>query len=257
MDKVLDALKCTNCRKTLSSPVFLPCGHMICKAHAVEKADEQVLCVECGTYFPNSDFAIARGVEQMIQAQLDKLNFGPQHSESWRSCNELKKLIDKNDSVLNDLEFFIHEPIDELRKRVMLRGEQLKLKVDQITKELIDELDEYEATLKANCHENLDSSVDLKWSINELKEGTEIARKSWQKCSRVLNELIVNEEKWREFKEQCDLNLDRLNYVFTIFNENLFTNEFDKRKLKVDHFENANIDEILRMTVNCVHSCYF
>ena len=131
MDQVLDALKCVNCRNTLSSPILLPCGHMICQFHT-QVTDEQILCVECETYCPNKDFVVAKAVSKMIDAQLNNIDFGQQHRETSKSCGELKKHIDKNDVMFNDLEYFIHESISELKNRVLLRSEQLKVRIERI-----------------------------------------------------------------------------------------------------------------------------
>ena len=90
MDQVLEAFKCVNCRKTLSTLVFLPCGHMICQHHT-QVVDEKILCAECESYFPNKDFVVAKAVSNMIAAQLSNFDFGQQHKETSKSCGELKK----------------------------------------------------------------------------------------------------------------------------------------------------------------------
>ena len=49
--------------------------------------------------------------------------------------------------MFNDLEYFIHESIGELKNQVMLRSEQFKVRIE----ELIDELDKYKKRCKINC----------------------------------------------------------------------------------------------------------
>lgn len=126
MDIVLDSLKCVDCRKTLDQPISLPCGHLICKSHTEEIAQEEIICSKCGTRHQNKEFAVIEAVLNMIKVQLDSFDFGPEHSETTKSCDELKNEIDKNDSILNDMDYFIHKSVDSLKNRVLLQSEHLK-----------------------------------------------------------------------------------------------------------------------------------
>lgn len=36
MDLVIDSIECTKCKKILSTPLILPCGHCICEKHVTE-----------------------------------------------------------------------------------------------------------------------------------------------------------------------------------------------------------------------------
>ena len=142
MDQIINALKCANCREILSSPVILPCCHTICQSHT-QVADEEIICAKCGSRHPNKDFLVNEIAADMIKAQLTEFDFGHQHKEASISFDKLKKQLDKNDAILNDLEYFIDESIGELKNQVMLKSEQLKVRIDEITQELIDDLDDY------------------------------------------------------------------------------------------------------------------
>ena len=193
MDKVLNALKCVNCMETLSTPILLPCCHTICKSHT-EVDDEHIICAKCGSRHQNKGFLLNEVVSDLISAQLSKINFGHQHKETSKSCDQLKKQLDKNDGMFNDLEYFVHESIDDLKNRVSLRSEQLKVKIDQITQELIDELDEYENRCKINCGE-INSTENFTSMLNEIKHLNEKTKGSWKDWSSVLNELNFDVEK--------------------------------------------------------------
>ena len=142
MDKVINALKCVNCREILSVPVILPCGHMICKKHT-EENNEKVVCSKCGIEHLNKEFVVVEGVADMLEAQLPCLEFGNLHKQATKLCEELRNQLDKNDLMLNDCESHIHEEISSLKNRVMLKSEQLKLSIDETTQEIISDLDEF------------------------------------------------------------------------------------------------------------------
>ena len=152
MDQVLNSLKCANCRNILLEPVVLPCGDTICKSHIIEvQADEHIICSQCGSRHSikeGGEFVVIKALANMIQAQLSSLNFGPHHNESVKSCETLREQLNKVDLILNELDFFIHESIDEMKKKVELKSEQLKLRIDEISQTLLDDLNTYEKECK-------------------------------------------------------------------------------------------------------------
>ena len=231
----------------LSSPVLLPCGHMICQFHT-QVTDEKILCAECESYFPNKDFVVVKAVSNMIAAQLSNIDFGQQHKDTSKSCDELKKKLDKNDWMFNDLDYFIHESIDELKNRVFLRSEQLKVKIDKITQEIVDDLDEYEKRCKINGG-NLGSKENFISLLNNLKERNEEAKKSWKEWSSTLNELKVDVDKWSKIKIECDKTLQDICEKLKQFEKELFMNELDEKKFQVECFEKTNIDPVLKTKV--------
>lgn len=111
--------------------------------------------------------------------KIASFDFGQQHKQTSNSCEKLKKQIDNNDVILNDLDYFIHEEISEMKNRVMLKSEQLKLRIDESTQELINGLEEYEKLCKTNYNE----SSKKKLLIDELKKQNDAAKNSWKQWS--------------------------------------------------------------------------
>ena len=199
MDILLNSLKCVNCRKTLSSPILLPCSHMICQSHT-QISDDHLLCSECGIRHPNKGFVVVQAVADMIAAQIANINFGKQHDESLDKCNELKKVLDENESLLNNLENFIDESVDELKNNILLKSEQLKQKIDQITDEIINVFEEY----KSDCKNNLNNK-NFKEQINDFKQQHLSSKSKCDEWLADLNQLKFDEENWKKIKVECDL----------------------------------------------------
>lgn len=248
METVLKALKCVECLKTLSEPVCLPCGHFICNSHT-ETDEEKVKCAKCGVSHKNKQFAVAEALVDMIKVQLGSLDFGPQHSETSRACDELKQEIDKNDSIFSDMDYFIHESIDELKNRIVLRSEQLKVKIDEITEELIDDMDEYEKQCKSNT-KDFSKSDSFGTLMSQLKKRNQEAKRSWEEWSEVLNELKFDVDKWKQIKAECVETLKDVREKSKQFENGLFMSEFGMKSLQVEYFEKAHIDPVLRKKVS-------
>lgn len=195
MDKIRNALKCVNCKETLSTPILLPCGHMICQSHA-DETQEQIICEKCGTKHRNREFAVAKAVSEMIEAQLDSLDFGDHYTECVESCDALKNQLEQNEFLLNNNYDHIQESISELSNQVLLKSEQLKLKIDEITQELLDELKFYEKRCQSQCQ--IDKNfLALKKELKESNDEEKEKLNEWMSDFEVLK---VDVEKWDEMR---------------------------------------------------------
>lgn len=245
MQKILNALKCANCRNILSSPVTLPCGHTICQEHT-RVADEHIICLECGCRHENKgEFAANKALTDMIEAQLSSFDFGPRYKECVKLCETLREQLEKNELAVNDVNYFIHDSIEQLRNKVLLKSEQLKLKVDEITQELLDDLANYENECKEKRHSKL-------VFVDEIKRQNNAAKKSYEKWTNELNELKVDDEKWKRIKEESDKALaDSCEKLKDLERE--LMNGFDKKKVLVSFFEKEHINSAF----NSVRSFFF
>lgn len=245
MNIILNTLKCKNCLEILSQPVLLPCGHYICKSHTQIEKQEQVTCLKCGTAHSSKEsFFVSNDLSDLIAAQLASLDFGTNHKESIKSCEELRNQLKLNDLILDDPDYFIHESVQELKCKVQLKSEKLKLQIDDITQELLDELDEF----KARCEENYKNAgtknetfEKFEKKFKRLNEDVKVRVNNW---SNVLNELRVNEAKWREIKVECEKTIEDLRAKVERFQRELLTNEFVALKNHVAFFENLDINSL-------------
>lgn len=235
MDKVLNALKCSNCRNILEAPVVLSCGHTICLKHT-QVTDKYIICSECGSSHENNgEFVVSKALADMIEAKLSSLYFGPQYKESVKSVKYVREQLKKNGRILDDSNYFIHESIGELRNKVLLKSEQLKVRIEEITRELLDDLDKYES----ECKENRNGFVSF---VDKFKRQNKKAEKSCEKWTIELNELKVDDHKWKRIKEESEKELIVLCQNLKEFEQELLINEFDNKKYLIESFENANID---------------
>lgn len=243
MEKVLNALKCVNCQKNLSSPIVLPCGHTICKSHA-DVIEEQIVCSKCGTSHSNNGFVVSEALSALIEAQIGSLDFGPLHIESTKSCDLLRKQLDDNEIILKDLDYVIHEAIDELKNKVLLKSEQYKVAIDEITLKLIDDLNEYEKRCKNRHNEESKSKQDFLTLIDELKKQNETANDCWNEWSTFLNNLKVDESKWKKIKEDSDKTLSDMNEKLKHFKKELLLNEYETILDSIDIFSDLSLKKV-------------
>lgn len=112
MDKIHPSVQCPECRLTLSDPVLLPCGNVICLSHT-RVSKSTIMCAACGQWHPNKNFVVIKPFSMLIvDAEISKLDFGKTHAEAKKACDRLNHELVKVRAIINDLELFIHDTVN-------------------------------------------------------------------------------------------------------------------------------------------------
>lgn len=162
-------------------------------------------------------------------------------TDSFNWSDELRVQVFKNELILNDLDFFIHESIDALKNRLLLKSEQLKWQIDEATREAIENLEKYESSCKDRHHESINNNRDYKSMIAEFKRLNEAAKS-------FLEEKITIGSKTDErtkLSEESDDKLKVLNRKLEDLEKELLSVEFSELSKKIDNFE-KDICEIIK-----------
>lgn len=222
MNLLEKSIKCRSCQKIIFEPVFLPCGHSICKQHvneAVGENEKQIKCDICAESFdiPSKGFAPNRALEGLMEVDIDELDLGEEYNSAFKKCAKFEDLLEQFKKVKNHPETRIHEVLNDLRNKVDLRREVLKHQIDKEAMEMIEKIDEYEKECKASIKS--DSSLDNKikaWE-NDLEHS-----------QLFLKTLKRNTDKWNEISNRILSHLKDLQSDFMKLNENLFLNRLDE-----------------------------
>lgn len=240
MDKLKAAIKCPKCQKVFSNPVLLSCGHSMCQEHISAK-DEQVVCFKCDKLHINSGFVVNQVLVDIIEARIGSIDFGPAHKDANNSCARLEEGLENIENVLNDLPFTIHESVSELKNKVNLKSEELKLLIDDASHEIIKHLDEYEKQCIANLRTKFFQSA-----LKELTKWKSKCRENLKKWFSCLNELKYDEEKFNQIKLECEPNLNEMEQNLHHFKKKALMNQESEKRLLVDCFSEINIQPLLK-----------
>ena len=150
MDKILGAIKCPHCQKTLEAPTILPCSDSICKKH-INQSEETIRCHKCGVQhqIPKDGFPLNKSLAEIIEAEIAKLDLGKIHSQAKESCKSVENVLREIEVTIRDPSYYTHLIISDLRNKIELKGGMLKLRIDQEMDKLFDTLDKYEIQCKA------------------------------------------------------------------------------------------------------------
>ena len=117
---------------------------------------EIINCEKCGVEhrIPTKGFQPILALREQIEIGIANFDLGSVHTETKKSCESFVQLLKQIEVVLTYPFVIAYERISELKNSVQLKGEELKLIIDQEMKKLIDRLDEYERQSKEYLSSN-------------------------------------------------------------------------------------------------------
>jgi len=134
---------CKFCNKILKDPVVLPCGISICSEHTKNLDND---CIECKFCSSTKHNVPHKGFSKNIDLknQIEILNAHLSEDELKRKnafrliYEQLDEMFDDFNVKVNEFEYFTHEHFAELECQIELRRENLKIRVDDLSQELLE-----------------------------------------------------------------------------------------------------------------------
>lgn len=244
MDRIMKAINCSECQQVLETPIILPCQHSICQKHVNEKnIGDKIRCSKCGVEheIPANGFLVVEALCEIIESQIGSIDFGSVHKEAVESCGQLGRYIQDIENLLSDPSEYIYEEISRLKNRLQVKSEEIKFKIDIETDKLLNKLNDYQN----QCKTSLSNEFYLKEKAN-FEVGKNYFSVNLDMWKAYLNEVKVDEEKWREITEQSRNAIDELEESFKIFKGDLLGSEFYNYQDEVDFFEENFFEALLR-----------
>lgn len=207
MNKIQNAIKCVNCKNVLDRPIILPCTHSICQKHAalsksLDLNGSSLFCNACGIQHQiplNGGFTLNLALCEIIDAKIGSLDLGKEHTDAKQACQNFEQLLDKIDNILADPANFIYEAIGFLKNVIQLKGDEMKLRIDEKMNASFEKLREYDDRCKDLLKTSEFKAKSAKFSLEKEK-----ARRDFEKWMATLNEVKLNEEEWKRVKRESE-----------------------------------------------------
>lgn len=234
MDKISNAIKCASCCSMLISPVLLPCGHSICKIHAQKSP---IRCVKCGKEHitPRDGFPDNISLIEILDAHVHQINLGKVHEKAKQETKCLELLVNEVNDILKEPAHQSFENIKDLRKQILLRQDDFKLKIDRETEKLLNKLD----NCKLNYKNYISGPVNEQITRN-LVAAKNSVKQALEKFKNRLNQIIVDDEVWQGICVEIESEQTKLANNLKMFNKSLTPAGFEE--LKQSFSKNIDID---------------
>ena len=134
----------------------MPCNDNICKKHVSNQTNDFIRCEKCKVQhrIPTNGFPPNPSLEAIIKSEIGQLDLGSLHKEANKSCECVENALNEFRVLLNDPCFYTSGKIKVLINSVQLKGEELKLRLDEEINKLIDRLENYESQSKEYLSSN-------------------------------------------------------------------------------------------------------
>ena len=211
MDQLKDLLKCVICKKTLSaSPIILSCcNKTVCEHHVQfkKKKTGSFNCALCKTPHQIENvklFARNEIVEKILQIKIfesielnKKADLGDVFAKTSKEIENLELSLEKISDFIKDPKNFIYETISSLKRNVDLRREKLKEKIDEISHEMIQKLDNFQN----ECYENI-VNTKLEEKTSDMLKEIKTSLDEWNKQNKHIL-IVSNDSKRKEIQSKA------------------------------------------------------
>jgi hypothetical protein len=192
----IDKVKiCSLCDQLLVDPVVIPCSYIICKKHLpdevlVQDSNNSEKSFKCGIcqvkhVVPKEGIVINRHIQNALEIKFNTLKLNQAVFE------ECKKVIVEAQSNLaqvevldKDPESFIYEYFEDIKRKVDLRRETLKLRIDNSSDDIIQSIEK----TKASC-------VELSKTVDKLTAEIEKSKKELNKLVELFDTFDIDDKR--------------------------------------------------------------
>jgi chromosome segregation ATPase len=188
-----EKLSCKYCNQIYKAPITLTCcGGNICKQHIDEfiatNSSNNFLCPLCHNQNSNQNLNINQLIQDLVENGLPDFEVDSKFKIIFEN---LKTEIQNLETVLKDPENVIYDEINELKRQVDLEKERLKIEIDTMASDLIQQLESYEARFKTEYKTNVDFE-----HYNALVESSRKQLEEYENCLNLFS------AKYKEQKEK-------------------------------------------------------
>ena len=146
----------------LIDPISIPCGKNVCKGHLdellknISKEKSFFQCEICQEehFIPKSGFKVDKRLQRGLEIQLNTLKLTPIFEECKAVIKKGHESVAEIETLKKNSECYIYEYFEDIKRKVDIRREDLKLKIDKYSDEVIQSIEgtqaNYIKTWKSN-----------------------------------------------------------------------------------------------------------
>ena len=220
LEKFEALFNCQFCLKLLVKPITLPCGVSICKSHLDELIND--VCKFCKQKHAEGPYQVNQKLNEMLELRVNSIKLSPKFVACKESINKAQQFVDKIDLVSKDSENFIYEYFEGIKRKVDVRREELKLKIDNHSNEIISKIDHTRQDCIKMAKEINKITKDIenyKTDLNKLTQRFDSFEFNDEKYDDILSRVNTLQPKFEDILEEYKYSLlDNKDYEFQVEN---------------------------------------
>ena len=197
VEKIKSSFNCDVCKKLLVDPMVMSCGKFFCKSHLTEllmnntsNRKNTFICGICleEHFIPNNGFVVNDRLQELVDLQLNKLKPSAMFEECKKELENAKENVVKIELLEKNAEKYIYDYFADIKRKVVIRREVLKSKIDNYSDEII-----------KSVEMNQLNYIKLSKEINEIRKNIEKSKVELNKSMLQFDTLEFNDKKFEDF----------------------------------------------------------
>ncbi len=197
VDQLKSISDCDRCNNLLVDPIVMPCGYFICEAHLnevllnISKEKNTFICGICQEehLIQKNGFIINKRLQKLSKFKLNALKSIPVFDECSKEIENAKEKMAKVELLEQNAENYIYEYFENIKRQVDIRREDLKLKIDTYSDEII-----------ISVKMNQINFIKISKQVNEMTTVIEKSKNELKKLIIQFDTLEFNDKKFDDIK---------------------------------------------------------
>lgn len=261
-------LVCPICKEIFNNPVFFPCHCTFCKQHVEEFLNKEKELCKCPLCKEESPIPKQFKENSRIKTIIEKDgHLNEEEKMLKKSIEEIpieyERIVNEIQTKEREFELIRFDHFADIRRSIDLRRENLKLAIDKIAEEMIDEVKILEESYKRKILENNKIKYEKEEIENENTNLIKLFRnpdillssmeRSKAKLEQKLKEVIEKQKKFQEFKDELkkykfekfyEIDNDLFGCIKTNYDKEEEEKESEQQILFITNVDNNNLNAI-------------
>ena len=198
VDKIKNFFDCDSCHQVLVDPITIQCGSNVCKGHLdkllknVSKDKSSFQCEICKEehFIPSSGFKVNKMVQNGLEIQFNTLKLTPIFDECKTVINKARDRVAEIETLEKNSEGYIYEYFEDIKRKVDIRREDLKIKIDKYSDEVIQSIE----SIQLNY-------IKISKQANQISTGIDQSKKELDDYVKRFDTFEIDENKFESIKQ--------------------------------------------------------
>ena len=221
-DKIKNVFDCDSCHQVLVDPITIPCGNNVCKGHLdqimknVSREKSSFQCEFCKEehFIPKSGFKVNKGLQNCLEIRLNTLKLTPIFEECKTVLKTAHEKVAKIEMLEKNSEGYIYEYFEDIKRQVDIRREDLKMKIDKYSDEVIQSIEGTQANY-----------IKVSKQVNQISADIEQSRKELDDYVKRFDTLDIDEKRFEAIKQGMVSVNGKLDKIVLDYNNALIENK--------------------------------
>jgi len=199
IDEIKNFFDCDLCHQVLVDPVSIPCGSNLCMDHldkllrnvSTEKNIFQCEICQEEHFIPKSGFNINKRLQRGLEIQFNTLKLTPIFDQCKTAIKKAHEKVAEIETLERNSEGYIYEYFEDIKRQVDIRREDLKMKIDKYSDEVIQSI----AGTQVNY-------IKISQQVNQISTNIEQSKKELDEYVKKFDTFDIDEKKFEDIKQR-------------------------------------------------------